>query len=136
MESLIDQFWANSSFWHTLINDLPNCLKHTTHRMFADDTSLTTYGNSIQDLIKIWKKKLECGYKQISSALMLRRQSLCSSVHVRLPKLPLEPMMYVLEVIRSRVRDTKILGVYIDESLTWIKHIKEIAKRVQQELFL
>ena len=58
MESLIDQFWANSSFWHTLINDLPNCLKHTTHRMFADDTSLTTYGNSIQDLIKIWKKKI------------------------------------------------------------------------------
>ena len=33
--------------------------------MFADDTSLTAYGKSIQDLIKIWKK-LACGYKQIS----------------------------------------------------------------------
>ena len=44
--------------------------------------------------------------------------------------------MYVLGVIRSRVRDTKILGVYIDESLTWSKHIEEIAKRLQQELFL
>ena len=33
------------------INDLPNCLKHTTPRRFADDTSLTAYGKSIEDLI-------------------------------------------------------------------------------------
>ena len=28
------------------------------------------------------------------------------------------------------VRDTKILGVYIDESLTWSKHIEEITKKI------
>ena len=28
------------------------------------------------------------------------------------------------------VRDTKILGVYTDESLTWSKHIEEITKKV------
>ena len=52
-------------FFLAYIKDLPNCLKHTTSRMFADDASLTAYGKSIEDLIKIWKK-LECGYKQIS----------------------------------------------------------------------
>ena len=80
--------------------------------------------------IRMWLQanKLSGNVAKTESMLIGSRQ--------RLPKLPLEPMMYVLEVIRSRVRDTKILGVYIDESLTWIKHIKEIAKRLQQELFL
>ena len=32
------------------------CLEHTKPRTFADDTSLTAYGKSIEDLIKIWKK--------------------------------------------------------------------------------
>ena len=43
-------------FYLAYINDLPNCLKHTTSRMFAADTSLTAYGKSIEELIKIWKK--------------------------------------------------------------------------------
>jgi hypothetical protein len=31
------------------INDLPNCLKHTTPMMFADDTSLTAvHGQNIK----------------------------------------------------------------------------------------
>ena len=30
------------------INDLPNCLKHATPRMFADDTSLTAYGKVLK----------------------------------------------------------------------------------------
>ena len=37
-------------FFLVYINDLPNCLKHTTPRMFADDTSLTTYGKSIEEI--------------------------------------------------------------------------------------
>ena len=36
-------------FFLAYINDLPNCLKHTTPRMSADDTSLTVYGKSIED---------------------------------------------------------------------------------------
>ena len=37
-------------FFLVYINDLPNCLKHTTPRMFADDTSLTAYGKSIEEI--------------------------------------------------------------------------------------
>jgi hypothetical protein len=29
------------------INDLPNCLQHSTARMFADDTNITVSGKSI-----------------------------------------------------------------------------------------
>jgi hypothetical protein len=30
------------------INDLPNCLQHSTARMFADDTNITVSGKSIE----------------------------------------------------------------------------------------
>ena len=69
-----------------------------------------------------------------------KTESMLIGSRQRLPKLPLEPMMYVLRVIQSKepVRDTKILELYIGESLTWSKHIEEITKntRLQQELFL
>ena len=34
------------------INYLPNCLKHTTPRMFADDTSLTAAGETLNEVEK------------------------------------------------------------------------------------
>ena len=79
-------------FFLVYINDLPNCLKHTTPRMFADDTSLTAYGKSIEEI--------ELGL--ISQALMLQRQSICSSVHVKdWLSFPWN-QIYVLGVIRSK----------------------------------
>ena len=36
----------------TYINDLPNCLKHTTPRMFANDTSLTAAGETLNEVEK------------------------------------------------------------------------------------
>jgi retron-type reverse transcriptase len=33
------------------INDLPQCLKHSTARMYADDTNITTTGTSIREIV-------------------------------------------------------------------------------------
>ena len=33
----------------TYINDLPNCLNFTTPRIFADDTSITVFGKTLED---------------------------------------------------------------------------------------
>ena len=103
--------------------------------MFADDTSLTAYGKSIEGIelglnedsekIRLWLQanKLSLNVAKTEYMLIGSRQ--------RLAKLPLEPNTYVLGVSRiKRVRDTKILGVYIDESLTWRNHIEEIAKTI------
>ncbi|CAB4016191.1 Hypothetical predicted protein [Paramuricea clavata] len=48
------------------INDLPSCLQHSTARMYADDTNITTTGKSIKEIasgantdlenIRIWLK--------------------------------------------------------------------------------
>ena len=103
--------------------------------MFADDTGLTAYGKSIEGIelglnedlekIRLWLQanKLSLNVAKTEYMLIGSRQSLA--------KLPLEPTIYVLGVSRiKRVRGTKILGVYIDESLTWSKHIEEIAKTI------
>lgn len=79
--------------------------------------------------MKTWKQ-LDCGYKQISQALMWRRQYMLIGSRQRLAELPLEPNICIGSDPIKRVRDTKILGVYIDESLTWSKHIDEIAKTI------
>ena len=41
------------------INDSPNCLKHTTPRMFADDTSLTAVGKTFNEAEEIANKDLK-----------------------------------------------------------------------------
>ena len=48
----------------------------------------------------------------------------------RLAKLTLEPNKCIGSDPIKRVRDTKILGVYIDESLTWSNHIDKITKKI------
>jgi hypothetical protein len=54
------------------INDLSNCLKHTTPRMFADDTSLTAVGKTLNEAEEIankdLKKMLRCGCLQTNLA--------------------------------------------------------------------
>ena len=48
----------------------------------------------------------------------------------RLAKLPLEPNICIESDPIKRVRDTKVLGVYIDESLTWSRHNEVIPKTI------
>jgi hypothetical protein len=40
------------------INDLPNCLNHTTARMYADDTSVRYASNSVEELENIMNSDL------------------------------------------------------------------------------
>ena len=90
-------------FFLVYINDMPNCLKHTTPQMFADDTSLTAYGKSIEEIelglnedlekIRLWLQ---------ANKLSLRRQSMCSSVHVKDCLSFPWSQIYVLAVIRSK----------------------------------
>ena len=114
--STIFQSGVGPLFFLVYINDLLNCLKHTTPRMFADDTSLTAYGKSIEEIelglnedlekIRLWLQanKLSLNVAKTEYMLIGSRQ--------RLAKLPLEPNICIGSDPIKRVRDTKILGVY------------------------
>ena len=120
-------------FLPVYINDLPNCLKHATPRMFADDTSLTAYGKSIEEIELGLNEDLEkirlCLQANKSSLNVAKTEYMLIGSRQRLAKLPLEPNICVGSDPIKRVRDTKILGVYIDESPTWSNHIDEITKK-------
>ena len=47
-----------------------------------------------------------------------------------LAKLSFEPNVCIGRDPIKRVKHTKILGVYTDESLTWSKYVKEITERI------
>ena len=108
------------------INDFMHCLKHTTPRTFAVDTILTACGKSIDEIkiglnedlesIRLWLQANKLSLNVSKTEYMLIGS---------LPKLPFEPK-YILWAIRSK--ESKILGVYIDESLMRRNHIEEIKK--------
>ena len=54
------------------INDLPNCLNHTTPRMFADETSVSYAPNYVEELENI----MDCDLKNLNSWLATNRLSL------------------------------------------------------------
>ena len=48
-------------FFLVYINDLPNCLSYCTPRMFANDTTLTVWGKSSQNLSSAMNHDLNNG---------------------------------------------------------------------------
>ena len=116
------------------INDLPNCLKFTTPRLFADDTSLTAVGISLPEIevglnydldnVRKWltANKLSLNIAKTEYTLIASRNKINS--------LTIEPNVMIGNSHINRVHDCKTLGVYIDESLTWQSHINEIAKKI------
>ena len=71
--------------------------------------------------MKTWKK-LDCS------------QSICSSVHVKDWLKFAWNQKYILGVIRSKESEIPKTFFYIDEPLTWSKHIEEISKTITAEI--
>ena len=119
------------------INDFPKCLRQTTPGMFADDTYITTADEEISkiecslnsDLIAVhnWLKtnKLSCNTSKTSNMTIGSRQKLANAnfMNLELDDRPIE-----------HKPSTKLLGVHIDEMLTWDNQIKHISSKVSNGL--
>ena len=84
--------------------------------------------------MKTWKKIILWLQANKLSLNVAKTEYMLIGSRQRLAKLPLEPNICIGSDPIKRVRDTKILGMYIDESLTWSKHIEEIAKTITAEI--
>ena len=116
------------------INDLPNCLVNSHPRMYEDDTHLTFASNDVvhleeninHDLTKITESltanSLTLNKSKTEFMLIGSRQRLntCN----RLPSFTIDSNSI------KQVEFTKSLGVYIDQTLTWIVHIEHISKNI------
>ena len=115
------------------INDFPGSLKFSSARMFADDTTLTASGESVLDAevainhdlanIKQWlsANKLSLNLVKTEYLLIGSRHNINNLFHA--------PRIHVGDMPIKRVKETKALGVYIDEYLSWNKHIEIFRKK-------
>ena len=116
------------------INDLPNCLKHTTPRMFADDTSLTAVGKTFNEAEEIANKDLKNVKAWLSSNKLslniAKAEYLLIGSRPKIKRMDVQPTVKIDTCPIKRVKCAKMLGVEIDEHLNWEKHIECIASKV------
>jgi hypothetical protein len=121
-------------FFLVHINNLPNCLNHTTPRMFGDDTSLSYASNSVEELENIMDSDL----KNLNSWLTTNRLSL-NIVKTEFMIIGSRQKLRVIDGEMNikinynkikRVDFVKSLGLHIDEHLSWSVHIRKLCKKI------
>ena len=121
-------------FFLLYINDLPNCLRLTTARLFADDTNLTASGSSIIDIERAMNEDLS----RIKEWLLANKLSLnvaktefmLIGSHSKLGSLSTSPSLMIDQTPLKQVFHSKMLGVEVDQYLSWDMHIDNIAKSI------
>ena len=114
------------------INDLLNCLNHTTPRMFADDTSVRYASNSVEELENIMNSDLKT---DLNSWLTTNRLSLniCKNRIGSRQKIRVidgEMNIKINDNKINRVDFVKSLGLHFDEHLSWSVHIRKLCKKI------
>ena len=115
------------------INDLVNSSKVFKFVIFADDSNLYISHANIKTLIELANREL----LNIRSWITLNKLTLnvkkSHYIIFHRKKLPsvLNPVLLGSEPLQ-RVQSTKFLGVTIEDTLKWDKHIKNIANKVNK----
>ena len=120
------------------INDLPNCLREASLRMFADDTNITLTAKTLTELklaltselsnLNCWLRANRLSLNVAKTELMIigsrqRLNTQCDEVDIRIDD----------EMIK-RVDRTKSLGLTIDDRLSWSNHVDEICRKVSSAI--
>ncbi|CAB4031735.1 Hypothetical predicted protein, partial [Paramuricea clavata] len=117
------------------INDLPNCLQHSTARMFADDTKITVSGKSIREAGVAVNADLNNIREWLLSNRLSRHNLVKTEYFLIGSRHNINTLEEQLRVLFSRdesingVQVTKTLGVKIDQFLSWDNHIDQISKK-------
>ena len=123
------------------INDLPNDIENTTVDIFADDTTLFTSGNNVSSItsslesdlqnVQAWCKNNCMALNAAKTKVMyIAPKSKSSSASDTLPHLQLDSE--ILQVSSCE----KLLGINIDNSLSWHTHVSNTLKRCNSYLYL
>ena len=115
------QSWASGCFWH-YINDLPESVKASDPRLFADDCllhklikcdadaeSLQQDLQSFEEWEQTWQMKLHPEHCQVINIITNKRHEIQTKYSLH---------GHTLEVVDNR----KYLGITISDDLSWHKH--------------
>ena len=124
------------------INDLPLAIRNedTILDLFADDSTLHTKGT---DITKI-ETSLQSGvidvndWCHINNMLLhpKKSKSMLITTRQKHQRKPLKLNITLESISIEQVSEHRLLGVIIDDELTWKSHIHCIAKKISRNLFL
>ena len=115
------------------INDLVTTCKESFPFLFADDTNLFISGKQLNPLaeklntelnnISTWRRvnKLSLNVKKTHYMIFTTKKTECDRITIRIDGNNIE-----------QVTNTKFLGVYIDNRLSWKKHIDYISGKISR----
>lgn len=112
------------------VNDLPNCLEYTAPGMYADDTQITATAETISDLENLLNRDIEnlstwlCANKLSMNATKTEFMVIASKYRIK--QLVDNPKITIGKEIINSVSKAKLLGVLVDEKLSWEDHIHDI----------
>ena len=120
------------------MNDLPDMLPPNSCVMHADDITLYCSSDNIkncqsnlQDIINCIVKWLDVNRLIIntskSHSIMFGSKNKISNCNLN---------VHIKDKILSQISDCKLLGIYIDENLTWKKHCTELCKKMSKKFGL
>ena len=123
-------------FFIIYINDLPACSNEVEFILFADDTSIFFEHNDLDVLtchlndqlrnVSTWLKANKLSINVKKTKLMIFRS--------RQKTVPLRRQIIIENNVLEQVDNTKFLGVYIDQHLTWKTHINFIAAKISNSV--
>ena len=111
------------------INDLPSCLERTTPRMFADDTNLTAVGRTISEAVERASVDMRNVQKWLCANIAKTEYVLIGTRH-KISSIDTHQGVKINNQLIKKVKNTKALGVELDENLSWEKHINHISSKI------
>ena len=122
------------------INDLPNHVSNVKVSMYADDTALYYNSNDINDIVDKMNKDLEnirkwLARNKLSLNVKKTEFMIVGSSHKLSRIANTDIIIHINGEKIQWVNECKHLGVIIDDTLTWSKHITHITKKIAPGLF-
>lgn len=122
------------------INDLPLCVQKTDILLFADDSTLSSFGPTVSSvsekinfdaqIINEWansnKMVLHCG----------KTKSMLVTSKPKLAKHDCNLRININDSDIEQVSSAKLLGVYLDSTLSWEKHITHLCSVISSRIGL
>lgn len=114
-------------------NDLPEYLKHSTLRLFADDSIIYREIRTTEDA-KLLQSDLEAAGKWEQDWLMCFHPDKCNVLNVTQKQTPIQFTYKLHGHSLLKTDSTKYLGVTLQSNLKWDKHINNMTSKANQSL--
>jgi len=125
------------------INDLPLHLQNSTTDMFADDTTVSAIGKSVDEVQSTLQNELKVAESwcetntMIPNAQKTKSMFISASRHVQNKVQTISNQNLLLQgQLIEKSSSEKLLGVHIDKHLSWKVHVENTLKKCNSLLYL